>query len=434
MTSCIIEENELEDDFMNKPWLTKEKLIHYLLIVSLITITIIGLYYLQLLTKNSLIRIYHAINSVFIPFIIAFFLSFIIGPLSNVIHQKLKIKRGIAIVLAILIGILFILAILGIAIYFIVTQMSSIINSLLAYIDNESLSSVINDMMSTITSYFQNSDMADLINEMTQNGASIDRILGLAGTVLVALSGFASSFFGIIMIFVLTPVFMYYLISEKEYIFTNISKVAPKKMRPHVVELGRRSDVVIRNYFKGQGLMMLIIFLFFGVTLSILSLFLPSFPVYYAIIFATLMGLFNIIPYLGAWLGVMAPIVFLLTKHLELQLNGGGNIFLIAMFIVIGLQLVEQALEGSIIQPNVLGKQVHIHPLAVLSALLFFGGVFGFAGVLLAVPLTGTIKASIDYFKEINDKAEKNQSEKVDEVSEEPIKKKAGIKKAKPKV
>jgi putative permease len=419
---------------MNKPWLTKEKLIHYLLIVSLITITIIGLYFLQLLTKNSLIRVYNAVNSVLIPFIIAFFLSFIIGPLSLFIHQKLKIRRAFAIVIAIFIGIIFILGVLGIAIYFIVTQMSSILDSLLTYIDNESLSGVIQDVMNAIMAYFESSDITDMITEMTQNGASIERILGLAGSILVSLSGLASSLFGIIMIFVLTPVFMFYLIREKEYIFSNIAKVAPKKIRPHVIELGKRSDVVIRNYFKGQGLMMLIIFLFFASTLSILSLFVPAFPVYYALIFATLMGLFNIIPYLGAWLGVMAPLVFLLTKHLELQLNGGGNIFLIAMVVVVILQLVEQALEGSIIQPNVLGKQVHIHPLAVLSALLFFGGVFGFAGVLLAVPMTGTIKASLDYFGELSDKAELERVKESEEQEKMTDKKTVSTKKSKKKV
>ena len=418
---------------MNKPWLTKEKLIHYLLIVSLITITIIGLYFLQLLTKNSLIRVYNAVNSVLIPFIIAFFLSFIIGPLSLFIHQKLKIRRGFAIIIAIFIGIIFILGVLGIAIYFIVTQMASILDSLLTYIDNESLSGVIQDVMNAIMAYFESSDITDLITEMTQNGASIERILGLAGSILVSLSGLDSSLFGIIMIFVLTPVFMFYLIREKEYIFSNIAKVAPKKIRPHVIELGKRSDVVIRNYFKGQGLMMLIIFLFFGITLSILSLFVPAFPVYYALIFATLMGLFNIIPYLGAWLGVMAPLVFLLTKHLELQLNGGGNIFLIAMVVVVIIQLVEQALEGSIIQPNVLGKQVHIHPLAVLSALLFFGGVFGFAGVLLAVPMTGTIKASLDYFGELNDKAELERIKENEEQEQLADKKTVSTKKSKKK-
>lgn len=424
----------MEECLMNKPWLTKEKLIHYLLIVSLITITIIGLYFLQLLTKNSLIRVYNAVNSVLIPFIIAFFLSFIIGPLSLFIHQKLKIRRGFAIVIAIFIGIIFILGVLGIAIYFIVTQMSSILDSLLTYIDNESLSGVIQDVMNAIMAYFESSDITDLITEMTQNGASIERILGLAGSILVSLSGLASSLFGIIMIFVLTPVFMFYLIREKEYIFSNIAKVAPKKIRPHVIELGKRSDVVIRNYFKGQGLMMLIIFVFFASTLSILSLFVPAFPVYYALIFATLMGLFNIIPYLGAWLGVMAPLIFLLTKHLELQLNGGGNIFLIAMVVVVILQLVEQALEGSIIQPNVLGKQVHIHPLAVLSALLFFGGVFGFAGVLLAVPMTGTIKASLDYFGELSDKAELERVKESEEQEKMTDKKTVSTKKSKKKV
>jgi putative permease len=391
---------------MQKPWLTKEKLIHYLLIVSVLTISLAGLYFLQLLTRNSLIRIFNAINAVLIPFVIAFFLSFIIGPLSNVIHQKLKIRKGLAIVIAILIGVLFILAILGIAIYFVITQMSAILNSLLSFIDNASLTEIINDIRAAITTYFANSDITDLIAEMTANGASIERILGLAGSILVSLSGFASSLIGVIMVFVLTPVFMFYLIKEKEYIFMNIAKVAPKKIRTHVIELGKRSDVVIRNYFKGQGLMMLIIFLYFAVTLGTLSFFVPSFPVYYAIIFATLMGLFNIIPYLGAWLGVMAPVIFLLTKHLEFQSSESGNIFLIAMIIVIALQLIEQVLEGSIIQPNVLGKQVHIHPLAVLSALLFFGGVFGFAGVLLAVPLTGTIKAALEYFGELNDTKE----------------------------
>ncbi|MFA5526520.1 MAG: AI-2E family transporter, partial [Acholeplasmataceae bacterium] len=313
-----------------------------------------------------------------------------------------------AIVIAIFIGILFILTIVGITFYFIITQVSAILNNLLSYIDNASLSQVINDIIQAITTYFANSDISDLIAEITQNGASIERIIELAGSILVTLSGFASSLIGVIMVFVLTPVFMFYLIKEKEYIFTNLAKVFPKKMRTHAIELGKRSDTVIRNYFKGQGLMMLIIFLYFAITLSILSLFIPRFPVYYALIFATLMGLFNIIPYLGAWLGVMAPLVFLFTNHLEFQLTDTGNIYLVGMIVVIVLQLVEQVLESSVIQPNVLGKQVHIHPLAVLSALLFFGGIFGFAGVLLAVPLTGTMKASIDYFSELNDKEDEN--------------------------
>jgi|GEM_PF-554875 putative permease len=401
---------------MNKSWLSKERLIQYLLIISIITVSIIGLYVLQLLTRDALLKIFNAINNVLIPFVIAFFLSFIIGPLSTWMHEKLKIKRSLAIVFAILIGIIFILAILGIAIYFIVTQLSAVLNSLLLLIDNTSLEGIINDVIALITDYFANSDITDIIDEMSQNGASVERIILLAGSLLASLTRFTSSFVSVIMVFVLTPVFMFWLVKEKTLIFTTLSKVAPKGFRPHVVELGKRSDVVIRNYFKGQGLMMLIIFGFFSVTLGALSFFIPDFPFYYAIVFATLMGLFNIIPYIGAWLGVLAPIIFLLTKHLEMQQSLlGGNIFLIAIVIVIALQLIEQGLEGSIIQPNVLGKQVHIHPLAILSALLFFGGVFGFVGVLLAVPLTGTIKAALEYFGEINDENEKKEKILIEE-------------------
>ena len=113
------------------------------------------------------------------------------------------------------------------------------------------------------------------------------------------------------------------------------------------------------------------------------------------------MGLFNFIPYVGAWLGLAAPVIFLLTLHLEFKgLPDIGNMYFIAIIIVIIIHLIEQGLEMSIIQPNVIGKQVHIHPLAVLASLIFFGGVFGFVGVLLAVPLAGTIRAFIEYFGE----------------------------------
>lgn len=387
---------------MHKPWLSKEKLIQYLLIVSIISISIIGFYFLQLLTKDLLLKVFQAINAVLIPFVIAFFLSFIIGPLSQFIHKKLHIKQSISIILSILLGLLLLFIIFASLVYFVVTQLQAIINSLLSLVDNQSISEIVREILTFIQDYFASSDISDWIHQLTTNGASIERIIGLATAAFVSLSRVASSIVSVVLLFVLTPVFLFYLVKEKSYIFENISKIFPRKMRSHIIELGKRSDNVIRNYFKGQGLMIVIIFAFFAVTLGVLSFFIPHFPLYYAIIFAMLMGLMNIIPYVGAWIGLFAPLIFLFTKHLELQ-QTEGNIYLIAIVIVILLQLIEQALEGSVIQPNVMGKQVHIHPLAILSSLLFFGGVFGLPGVLLAVPLVGTIKASIAYLSELND-------------------------------
>jgi putative permease len=115
----------------------------------------------------------------------------------------------------------------------------------------------------------------------------------------------------------------------------------------------------------------------------------------------------TIIPYIGAWISLAVPIIFLFTKHLEVQVTSPNEmIYIIAIIVVLAIYLVEQLLEGSVIQPYVMNKQVHIHPLVVISSLIFFGGIFGFIGVLLAVPLAGLLRALFQYIGEFNDQKE----------------------------
>ena len=389
---------------MHKNQFTKEKLLNYLLIVSIISISLVGLYYLQLLTSHVLVNIFNAVKAVLIPFLIAFFLSFIIGPLSVWIQRTFKLPKSISIIIAILFGIVFILAIMILTIGFIISQLSGILNSLLTMIDNVAFEQIIADVIQAITEYMNTSGINDIMTEISENGASIERLFAFLGSLLLVLAGIGSSIINAIVILALTPVFMFYLIKEKTLIFSSLSNIAPKNVRHHVVELGKRSDVVIKNYFKGQGLMVIIVTLIFIFSLGTLSFFIPNFTIQHALVFGIIMGMVNIIPYVGAWIGISAPIIFLLSQHLQNQQTlDPSNIYLIAIMIVIAINLVEQALESSVIQPNVLGKQVHIHPLAILSSFIFFGGVFGFAGFLLAVPIAGTIRAALHYFNEQNE-------------------------------
>jgi len=413
---------------MNKNLFTKEKLLNYLLIVSIITITLVGLYYLQLLTSHALVNIFNAIKAVLIPFLIAFFLSFIIGPFSVWIGRTFKLPKSFSIVLAIFFGILFILGVMVLTIGFIISQLNGILSSLLTMIDNVAFEQIITDIIAAITEYMNASGINNIITEISENGASIERIFAFLGSFFLVLTGIGSSLINIIVILALTPVFMFYLIKEKSLIFNSLSKIAPKSVRHHVVELGKRSDVVIKDYFKGQGLMVLIVTLIFVFSLGTLSFFIPNFTLQHALIFGMIMGLVNIIPYVGAWIGISAPIIFLLAQHLQNQQSlVPSNIYLIAIIIVIAINLIEQALESSIIQPNVLGKQVHIHPLAILSSFIFFGGVFGFAGFLLAVPIAGTIRAALHYVDEQNEKEEILKDNPVELASAPTVKKAKNI-------
>jgi putative permease len=404
---------------MQKNRLSKDKLIHYLLIVSIVSICVIGFYYLHQLTSGIINNFISALSSVLIPFVIAFFLSFIVGPIASWLEKKFKMNQNLAIVISILIGILFVILVIGIVLLFIFSQVSSVLNSLLALIDSATIEGFIVEITEVIDEYFKTNSFSEIINEITANGASIQRVMNLVGVVLLTFTGIVSGIFRIIAIFVLTPVFMFYLIKEKAYIFLNIAKIAPKKVRHHVIELGKRSDEVIKNYFRGQGMMIGIISAYFAVTLGVLSFFVDGFNLEYAIMFAVLMGLMNIIPYIGAWIGLAVPMIFLFTKYLET--GSTESIYVYAIIIILVIHLLEQALEISMIQPHVLGKQVHIHPLLVLSSLIFFGGIFGFAGVLLAVPLAGTIRAVAIYLNEINPNTEHIEPKKKQRRKKETI-------------
>ena len=65
-----------------------------------------------------------------------------------------------------------------------------------------------------------------------------------------------------------------------------------------------------------------------------------------------------------------------------------------------------QFLQGNILQPIIMGREVNLHPLLVLSSFIFFGALLGMTGIILAIPITGIIKTSFEYFGELKEKKE----------------------------
>jgi len=393
---------------MNKNFFSKEKLQTFLMIVSIITVTLIGLYVLNLLAANIIQGIGAAARSVLIPFFLAFFLSFIIGPFSKLIHKATKISKRTSIVLSIFIGFIVLGGMFFLIFSFFISQILSIFQALLTYFEGSNQEAFIIELIQVIQVYFQETHVTEIWEQISNEGVTFEKLMNYVGSIFVFISGAASNLFEAIFSIVLTPVFLYYLIKEKSLIFESIVKIFPKTIKLHAIELGKRSETVIGQYFRGQGLMMLITALYFGTTLSILSFFIPEFMLGYAIAFGLISGIMTIIPYIGAWISLSVPIIFLFTKHLEIQAtNEGQMIYVIAIIIVLVIYLIEQLLEGSVIQPYVMNKQVHIHPLVVISSLIFFGGIFGFIGVLLAVPLAGLLRALFQYIGELNSSKEK---------------------------
>ena len=126
-----------------------------------------------------------------------------------------------------------------------------------------------------------------------------------------------------------------------------------------------------------------------------------GFPIGYVVFFAMMITIFDLIPYIGPFVANAIPVIYVFA-------NGGTHILyssihvsgLIAAIILIGVNVVFQFVQGNIIMPKLAGKEMKIHPLIILSSMLFFGNILGIWGVILSIPLGGIIIVIFKFYKE----------------------------------
>jgi len=150
-----------------------------------------------------------------------------------------------------------------------------------------------------------------------------------------------------------------------------------------------RMEQALASYVKGQLLLSLIIGTSSGLGVWILDL-IGAFPNggKFALLFGVWAGLTELIPYLGPWLGAAPPVLYALVTHP-----------ISALWVVL-LYLGIQQLEGHLVVPNVMGRSLRLHPLLVIFGLLAGGEIYGFAGILVALPLLAAGRAAWEFFAE----------------------------------
>src|SRR5213080_3552072 len=150
-----------------------------------------------------------------------------------------------------------------------------------------------------------------------------------------------------------------------------------------------RMEQAVASYVKGQFLLSLIIGVSVGVGLWILGMvgLVPN-GGKYAAAFGAWAAFTELIPYIGPWLGAIPPVLYALVQHP-----------LSALWVAL-LFLGIQQLEGHIIVPKVMGRTLRLHPLLVIFGLLAGGEIYGFPGILVALPLLAAGRAAWEFFQE----------------------------------
>jgi predicted PurR-regulated permease PerM len=181
----------------------------------------------------------------------------------------------------------------------------------------------------------------------------------------------------------LVPVALFYLLLDWHPLLKNVENSVPRRWVGKSVRLAREVDGLLAQYLRGQLLVMLLLAVYYSAALA-----LAGFDV--ALPVGIITGLLAFIPYLGYGLGLTLALVTALLQFSELQ-------GLLAVAIIYGAG---QVLEGFVLTPRLVGERIGLHPLVVIFALLAFGQMFGFAGVLLALPGSAILSVAFQHMRQ----------------------------------
>jgi predicted PurR-regulated permease PerM len=179
---------------------------------------------------------------------------------------------------------------------------------------------------------------------------------------------------GFIVNVVLVPLVLFYFLRDWDRIIASIDAMIPRRYHGRISLLAREIDEVLGQFLRGQLLVMLGMALFYTVGLWLIGL-------DYALSVGIFAGLVTFVPYLGVIVGVVLATLTGLLQFQELTP-------LIWIWVVF---LLANMVEGYLLVPWLVGERIGLHPVAVIFALLAFGSLFGFFGVLLALPVSAAL-------------------------------------------
>ena len=187
-------------------------------------------------------------------------------------------------------------------------------------------------------------------------------------------SGF-SAVMNALLYLIIVPFLVFFLLKDRD-IFMNYAEILLPKKKNLLTKIWKDLNIQLYGYLRGKGLEMIIVALVTGFVFYIQG-------VNYSIILAILVGLSVLIPYVGAIL-VTIPVV--LIGLFQWGLDSSFYIFITSYLII-------QALDGNVLMPLLLGREVKLHPVVIITAVLIFGGIWGFWGLLLAIPIATFLRA-----------------------------------------
>ena len=305
------------------------------------------------------------LHHVLLPFVAGAALAYMLDPLANLLTKR-GMNRLVA-ALIILAG--FVVVIAGVIVIVapvLVGQLGAFLEKVPGYLQQlqSLISNSSNSWLKSIAGGAAAGDAqstADLTRKVIEYVSGVLPTLWTKGTALLSLFS----------LLVITPVVTFYLLLDWDSVVASFDGLIPIRQRETVENLVREIDRALAGYLRGQMTVCVILGVYYAIGLTLAGL-------NFGILIGAVSGLLTFIPYVGSLTALVVSLCVALAQFYPDWTH---------ILIIVGIVLVGQFLEGNVLSPKLVGESVGLHPVWLIFALLACGYLFGFVGLILAVPL-----------------------------------------------
>ncbi len=321
----------------------------------------------------------YLLSPVLSPFLFSALLAYLFDPLADQLEER-KLTRTLSVIVVFATISLLVTAVLLWLIPALEKEISKLLKNLPHYVVT-----IRNWVMPWLEERFGvESDVLDTSQIIMLLKQHWQQAGGIASSVIASVSKSGLAIVAGMMNLLIIPVVTFYLLRDWDVLVAEIKQLLPRTKVSIVSRLSKEADQVLGAFLRGQFSVMIALGIFYSIGLSLIGL-------DYAFLIGMISGLISFIPYLGSTVGLV-----LSTLAAVVQYQDWTHVLMAAGVFGLG-----QMLEGFVLTPLMVGNKVGLHPVTVIFAIMAGGQLFGFAGVLLALPVASVLMVLVRHTHEL---------------------------------
>ncbi len=312
----------------------------------------------------------YILGNVILPFVLGGAIAYLLDPIADRL-ERAGASRGLAVAVITVAAVLAFIVLVLLVLPTLINQSVALFNV---------APQLFTDLRAFLTESFP--EIVEPESVLNQSLKSVGETLAAKGTeFLNTVLSSAASLLNVVVLLVVVPVVAVYLLYDWDNLVAAIDRLLPRDHAPVIRQLAAEIDAVLASFIRGMGVVCLMLGTFYAVALMLVGL-------QFGLVIGAVAGLITFIPYVGSLVGGALAIGLGLFQFWGDWLTVG----LIAAIFLFG-----QFIEGNFLTPRLVGSSVGLHPVWLIFALAVFGALFGFVGLLVAVPVAAAIGVLLRY-------------------------------------